>query len=134
MVYKEYVFYLTSLNTYLCTSLIQWPYGREKIHLNCEKNIVKAFKRDLTNCKLQFVLRLRLLNNSNLTTHNANSLVTSDLPWHKSRNEILNTVHSVIWPYEVNSQFPPPTLTQNPSATLIKTWNVTHKSSISTNR
>ena len=83
-----------------------------------KKNIVKAFKRDLTTCKLQFGLRLRLLNNSNLSTHNANSLVTSDLPWHKSRNKILTTVHSVIWPYEVNSQFPPPTLTQNPSATL----------------
>ena len=63
-----------------------------KIHLNCEKNTVKAFKRDLTTYKLQFVLRLRLPNNSNLTTHN--SLVTSDLPWHKSRNKILTTVHS----------------------------------------
>ena len=79
---------------------------------------MKAFKRDLTTCKLQFVLRRRLLNNSNLTTRNANSLVTSDLPWHKSRNKMLITVHNVIWPYEVNSQFPLPTLTQNPSATL----------------
>ena len=63
-----------------------------KIHVNCEKNTVKAFKRDLTTCKLQFVLRLRLPNNSNLATHN--SLVTSDLPWHKSRSKILTTVHS----------------------------------------
>ena len=53
---------------------------------------MKAFKRDLTTCKLQFVLRLRLPNNSNLATHN--SLVTSDLPWHKSRSKILTTVHS----------------------------------------
>ena len=96
------------------------------MQLNCEKNIVKAFHviSQHANSNSCCDLAYSVLNNSNLTTRNANSLVTSDLPWHESRNKILTTVHNVIWPYEVKSQFPPQTLTQHPSATLIKTHSL----------
>ena len=103
------------------------------MQLNCEKNIVKAFHviSQHANSNSCCDLAYSILNNSNLTTRNANSLVTSDLPWHESRNKILTRVHSVIWRYEDKSQFPPQTLTQHPSATLIKTHSLTptHKSS-----